>query len=113
MFIFIQRSIEDLLSRQAEVNEHIQMSEDDVAQVNDLLSRLQDSKEVRTTGRLQLNPVLTVTLRTCVVRTTNIWQHSWMAPGHSWRRRFRTLGGWSLGFLWWRTQRNTLSFWTF
>lgn len=43
-----QRRIEDLLSRQAEVNEHIQMSEDDVAQVNDLLSVLQESKEVRT-----------------------------------------------------------------
>ncbi|XP_029690196.1 laminin subunit alpha-5 isoform X2 [Takifugu rubripes] len=40
-----QRRIEDLLSRQAEVNEHIQMSEDDVAQVNDLLSVLQESKE--------------------------------------------------------------------
>lgn len=43
-----QRRIEDLLSRRAEVNEHIQMSEDDVAQVNDLLSVLQESKEVRT-----------------------------------------------------------------
>lgn len=43
-----QRRIEDLLSRQAEVSEHIQMSEDDVAQVNDLLSVLQESKEVRT-----------------------------------------------------------------
>lgn len=43
-----QRSIEDLLSRQAEVNERIQMSEDDVAQVNDLLSVVQESKEART-----------------------------------------------------------------
>lgn len=50
-----QRRIEDLLSREAEVNEHIQMSEDDVAQVNDLLSVLQDAKEVRAGQPLQLS----------------------------------------------------------
>lgn len=42
------------MSKQTEVNELIQMSEDDVAQVNDLLSVLQDSKEVRTNKLLQL-----------------------------------------------------------
>lgn len=42
------------MSKQTEVNELIQMSEDDVAQVNDLLSVLQDSKEVRTNQLLQL-----------------------------------------------------------
>lgn len=35
------------MSKQTEVNELLQMSEDGVAQVNDLLSVLQDSKEVR------------------------------------------------------------------
>lgn len=45
--VHVQRRIEDLVSKQTEVNDLIQMSEDDVAQVNDLLSVLQDSKEVR------------------------------------------------------------------
>lgn len=36
------------MSKQTEVNELIQISEDDVAQVNEMLSVLQDSKEVRT-----------------------------------------------------------------
>lgn len=43
-----QRRIEDLLSKQKEVNDQLQMAEDDVAQVNDMLSMLHDSKEVRT-----------------------------------------------------------------
>lgn len=42
------------MSKQTEVNELIQMSEDGVAQVNDLLSVLQDSKEVRVNQLLQL-----------------------------------------------------------
>lgn len=50
----VQRKIEDLVAKQMEVNELIQMSEDDVAQVNDLLSVLQNSKEVRTNQLLQL-----------------------------------------------------------
>nr|XP_046253250.1 laminin subunit alpha-5 isoform X2 [Scatophagus argus] len=40
-----QRRIEDLLSKQSEVTDQLQMAEDDVAQVNDLLSMLHDSKE--------------------------------------------------------------------
>lgn len=43
-----QRRIEDLLSKHKEVNEQLHMAEDDVAQVNDVLSMLHDSKEVRT-----------------------------------------------------------------
>lgn len=52
--VHVQRKIEDLVAKQMEVNELIQMSEDDVAQVNDLLSVLQNSKEVRTNQLLQL-----------------------------------------------------------
>ncbi|KAE8292646.1 Laminin subunit alpha-5 [Larimichthys crocea] len=40
-----KRRIEELLSKQTEVNEQLQMAEDDVAQVNDMLSMLHDSKE--------------------------------------------------------------------
>lgn len=40
--------MEDLLSKQAEVNDQLQMAEDDVTHVNDVLSMLHDSKEVRT-----------------------------------------------------------------
>ncbi|XP_070695085.1 laminin subunit alpha-5 [Pempheris klunzingeri] len=40
-----KRKIEDLLSKQKEVNDQLQMAEDDVAQVNDVLSMLHDSKE--------------------------------------------------------------------
>ncbi|XP_053174071.1 laminin subunit alpha-5 [Scomber japonicus] len=40
-----KRRIEDLSSKQKEVTEELQMAEDDVAQVNDLLSMLHDSKE--------------------------------------------------------------------
>ncbi|KAM7405319.1 hypothetical protein PAMP_012591 [Pampus punctatissimus] len=40
-----KRRIEDLLSNQKEVNDQLHMAEDDVAQVNDLLSMLHDSKE--------------------------------------------------------------------
>lgn len=43
-----QRRIEDLLSKQKEVNDQLQMAEEDVAQVNDLLSMLHESQEVRT-----------------------------------------------------------------
>lgn len=42
-----QRKIEDLLEKQKEVNDQLQMAEDDVAQVNDVLTMLHDSKEVR------------------------------------------------------------------
>jgi len=42
-----QRRIEDLLSKRNEVNDQLSMAEDDVAQVNDVLSKLHDSKEVR------------------------------------------------------------------
>ncbi|XP_031700147.1 laminin subunit alpha-5 isoform X2 [Anarrhichthys ocellatus] len=40
-----QRRMEDLLSKQKEVNDQLSMAEDDVAQVNDVLSMLHDSKE--------------------------------------------------------------------
>ncbi|XP_069382509.1 laminin subunit alpha-5 isoform X2 [Paralichthys olivaceus] len=40
-----QRKMDDLLSEQKEVMEQLNMAEDDVAQVNDLLSMLHDSKE--------------------------------------------------------------------
>ncbi|XP_045913044.1 laminin subunit alpha-5 isoform X2 [Micropterus dolomieu] len=40
-----KRRIEDLLSKQKVVNDQLQIAEDDVAQVNDVLSMLQDSKE--------------------------------------------------------------------
>ncbi|XP_037629113.1 laminin subunit alpha-5 isoform X3 [Sebastes umbrosus] len=40
-----QRRIEDLLSKQKEVNDQLHMAENDVAQVNDVLSMLHDSKE--------------------------------------------------------------------
>lgn len=53
------------MSKQTEVNELIQMSEDDVAQVNDLLSVLQDSKEVRTNQLLQLKFSVRMTNRMC------------------------------------------------
>lgn len=43
-----QRKMEDLLEKQKEVNDQLQMAEDDVAQVNDVLAMLHDSKEVRT-----------------------------------------------------------------
>lgn len=43
-----QRKMEDLLEKQKEVNDQLQMAEDDVAQVNDVLTMLHDSKEVRT-----------------------------------------------------------------
>lgn len=36
------------MSKQKEVNDQLQMAEDDIAAVNDVLSMLQDSKEVRT-----------------------------------------------------------------
>ncbi|KAM6929230.1 laminin subunit alpha-5 [Lycodopsis pacificus] len=40
-----QRRMEDLLSKQKEVNDQLSMAEDDIAQVNDVLSMLHDSKE--------------------------------------------------------------------
>ncbi|XP_036961278.1 laminin subunit alpha-5 isoform X1 [Acanthopagrus latus] len=40
-----KRKIEDLLEKQKEVNDQLQMAEDDVAQVNDVLTMLHDSKE--------------------------------------------------------------------
>ncbi|XP_073325739.1 laminin subunit alpha-5 [Pagrus major] len=40
-----KRKIEDLLKKQKEVNDQLQMAEDDVAQVNDVLTMLHDSKE--------------------------------------------------------------------
>ncbi|XP_053279907.1 laminin subunit alpha-5 [Pleuronectes platessa] len=40
-----QRKMDDLLSQQKEVTVQLDMAEEDVAQVNDLLSTLQDSKE--------------------------------------------------------------------
>ncbi|XP_068161173.1 laminin subunit alpha-5 isoform X2 [Antennarius striatus] len=40
-----QRKMDDLLMKQEEVNQQLQMAEDGVAQVNDLLSMLHDSKE--------------------------------------------------------------------
>ncbi|KAM3618812.1 uncharacterized protein V6R79_025116 [Siganus canaliculatus] len=40
-----QRRTEELLAKQKEVNDLLQMAEDDVAQVNDVLSTLHDSKE--------------------------------------------------------------------
>lgn len=43
-----QRKMEDLLEKQKEVNDQLQIAEDDVAQVNDVLTMLHDSKEVRT-----------------------------------------------------------------
>lgn len=46
--VHVQRRMEDLVAIETEVKELIQISEDDVAQVNDLLSVLQDSKEART-----------------------------------------------------------------
>ncbi len=49
-----QRRVEDLLSKQKEVNDQLQMAEDDVAQVNDMLSMLHDSKEVRTNKNTQI-----------------------------------------------------------
>lgn len=38
--------MKDLLEKQKEVEQQLQMAEDDVTQVNYLLSMLQDSKEV-------------------------------------------------------------------
>lgn len=43
------------MSKQTEVNELIQISEDDVARVNEMLSVLQDSKEVRTNQLLKFS----------------------------------------------------------
>ncbi|CAJ1084378.1 laminin subunit alpha-5 isoform X1 [Xyrichtys novacula] len=40
-----KKRIEDLMSKQKEVNDQLNMAEDDVAQVNDMLSMLHDSKE--------------------------------------------------------------------
>ncbi|XP_041858853.1 laminin subunit alpha-5 isoform X2 [Melanotaenia boesemani] len=40
-----KRRIEDLVLKQKEVNDQLSMAEDDVAQVNDVLSMLQESKE--------------------------------------------------------------------
>nr|XP_020511496.2 laminin subunit alpha-5-like [Labrus bergylta] len=40
-----KKRLEDLMSKQKEVNDQLNMAEDDVAQVNDMLSTLQDSKE--------------------------------------------------------------------
>ncbi|XP_030280261.1 laminin subunit alpha-5 isoform X2 [Sparus aurata] len=40
-----KRKMEDLLEKQKEVNDQLQMAEDDVAQVNDVLTMLHDSKE--------------------------------------------------------------------
>lgn len=42
-----QRRMDELRMKQAEVEQRLQMAEDDVAQVNDALSSLHDSKEVR------------------------------------------------------------------
>lgn len=44
-----QRRMDELRMKQAEVEQQLQMAEDDVAQVNDVLSSLHDSKEVRST----------------------------------------------------------------
>lgn len=44
---FPQRRTDELQTKQAEVEQQLQMAEDDVAQVNDVLSSLHDSKEVR------------------------------------------------------------------
>ncbi|XP_057219104.1 laminin subunit alpha-5 isoform X1 [Triplophysa rosa] len=41
----LQKIMNDLLEKQKEVEQQLQMAEDDVTQVNDLLSMLQDSKE--------------------------------------------------------------------
>lgn len=41
-----QRKLEDLLAKQKEVSDQLNMAEDDVAQVNDMLPMLHDSKEV-------------------------------------------------------------------
>ncbi|XP_029011451.1 laminin subunit alpha-5 isoform X2 [Betta splendens] len=40
-----KRSIEDLLSKQKEVNDQLNMAEEDIAQVNDVLTMLHDTKE--------------------------------------------------------------------
>lgn len=45
--LLLQRRTEELQRRESEAVEQLQMAEDDVAQVNDLLAALQDSKEVR------------------------------------------------------------------
>lgn len=48
-----QRKLEELLSKQKEVNDQLNMAEDDVAQVNDMLPMLHDSKEVSVQHVLQ------------------------------------------------------------
>lgn len=54
VFLPAQRRLDDLLAKQREVYDQLDMAEDDVAQVNDLLSMLQDAKEVRTTRPFRL-----------------------------------------------------------
>lgn len=62
-----QRRLDELLSKQREVNDLLNMAEDDVAQVNDLLSMLQDSKEVGTHKDPQRH-TKTHTLQQCLIK---------------------------------------------
>lgn len=50
-----QRRVDDLLLRQKELNQQLNMTEDSVAQLNNLLTMLYDSKEVRTNKNTQLS----------------------------------------------------------
>lgn len=47
IWMYLQQIVNAQKSKQKEVVDMIQMAEDDVAQVNDMLSMLQDAKEVR------------------------------------------------------------------
>ncbi|KAM8862639.1 laminin subunit alpha-5 isoform 2-T2 [Spinachia spinachia] len=58
-----QRKMEDLLSKQKEVNDQLSMAEDDVAHVNDVLSMLHDSKEEYERLVAQLDGAMTPLLK--------------------------------------------------
>lgn len=49
-----QRRVDELLMKQQEVTDQLQMAEDDVAQVADIVPMLQESKEVRTSKNAQI-----------------------------------------------------------
>lgn len=68
------------------------MAEDDVAQVNDLLAELQDSKEVNDRHMVTHTSTRrhTGTTSSVLSRNMSVWQLSWMELEDRWPRRCRT-----------------------
>lgn len=88
----LQRRMEELQRRESEAAEQLQMAEDDVAQVNDLLSALQDSKEVSDGDMMTHSSahMHTGTNGSALSRNMNVWLLSWTELEHRWPRRCRT-----------------------